>query len=166
MSILLVDYWYTMWNAIFDDIKHEIRKEHIPSHLHENGIGSWPDPFSGGHEKCGLGIRLVIQWYTIMQHGDIFNSFQVPQENLGSHTCPNSMYQGAPLSFWVPANEARCTRWQGWYSNQMMQAARVQKYQIRQQQLEGAATEREWSKYETDYRIISNNSYKLALWFD
>ena len=30
---------------------------------------------------------LVIQWYTIVQHRDIYSSFQVPQKNLGSRSC-------------------------------------------------------------------------------
>ena len=50
----------------------------IPAHLNENGIGSWPDHFSSGREKCGLGTRLPFQipgfcslWYdTTSDHNE------------------------------------------------------------------------------------------------
>ena len=48
MTISLLDRWHAVWNTIFDDVKHYIRKEqytNILAHLNENGIGSWLDPF-------------------------------------------------------------------------------------------------------------------------
>ena len=32
----------------------------IPVHLNENGIGSWPDPFSGRHRKWNLRTKLIL----------------------------------------------------------------------------------------------------------
>lgn len=49
---------------------------------------------------------LVIHWYAIVQHRDIYISFQVPQTNLGSCACANSMYQVLPPIFRAPVNKA------------------------------------------------------------
>ena len=66
MSILLVDRSHTMWNAIFDDGKRQIRKEQctsIPTHLNKSEISSSPDLFFWWAQKMRSGKEIA--WYLV-----------------------------------------------------------------------------------------------------
>ena len=52
---------------------------------------------------------VVILWYAIMQHRNVYISLQVSQKNLWSRTCINTVYQALSPIFRVPGNKAKCT---------------------------------------------------------
>ena len=67
-----------MWNAIFNAIKHSIRKEQCSSilaHLNENGIVDQTQ-FSTKHEKYSLLTSTMTAVYDVVEHNLYAQSIQ------------------------------------------------------------------------------------------